>query len=100
MKFFNSCRLKKKIDISNLQSELRQCFKVVSTEVKKIKEGSDYSWKKQGNNIQFLFNSEVEETKQANLAIENQKLEYGQEVIEEGLTEIKQRNKHKIRRFL
>ena len=42
-----------------------------------------------------MFNSEIEETfNQANWAVENQKFEYAQEVIGEGLTKIKQRNKH------
>ena len=79
---------------TNLQSELKQNSKALSKEVKKIKEGADYTWKRQGNKIQFLFNSEIEETlKQADWAIKNQKFEYAEEVIEEGLTKIKQRNK-------
>ena len=58
-----------KEDINNLQSELKQNYKAVSTEVKEVKEGADYmySWKRQGNKIQFSFNSEIDETlKQAN----------------------------------
>ena len=46
-------------EITNLQSELKQNSKAVSKEVKKIKEGADYTWKRQGNKIQFLFNSEI-----------------------------------------
>ena len=84
-----------KEDISQLQTDLRQNSKTVSTEVKKIKERADFSWRKPGNKIQYLFNSEIEETfNQANWAVENQKFEYAQEVIGEGLTKIKQRNKH------
>ena len=84
-----------KEDISQLQTDLTQSFKTVSTEVKKIKERADFSWRKPGNKIQYLFNSEIEETfNQANWAVENQKFEYAQEVIGEGLTKIKQRNKH------
>ena len=63
--------------------------------MKKIKERADFSWRKPGNKIQYLFNSEIEETfNQANCAVENQKFEYAQEVIGEGLAKIKQRNKH------
>ena len=84
-----------KEDISQLQMDLRQNSKTVSTEVKKIKERADFSWRKPCNKIQYLFNSEIEETfNQANWAVENQKFEYAQEVIGEGLTKIKQRNKH------
>ena len=81
-----------KEDISQLQTDLRQNSKTVSTEVKKIKERADFSWRKPGNKIQYLFNSET--FNQANWAVENQKFEYAQEVIGEGLTKIKQRNKH------
>ena len=84
-----------KEDISQLQTDLRQNSKTLSTEVKKIKEMADFSWRKPGNKNQYLFNSEIEETfNQASWAVENQKFEYAQEVIGEGLTKIKQRNKH------
>ena len=59
MKFFNSCRLKKKIDISNLQSELRQSSKVVSTEVKKIKEGADYPGRNRVIKFSFCSNQRL-----------------------------------------
>ena len=81
-------------EINNLQTELKQNSTAISKEVKKVKEGADYTWKRQGNKYQFLFNSELEESlKQAEWAINHQKLEYAQEVIEEGLNKIKQRNK-------
>ena len=71
---------------TNLQSELKQNSKAVSKEVKKINEGADYTWKRQRNTIQFLFNSEIEETlKQADWAIKNNKFKLAEEVIEEGL---------------
>ena len=41
--------------ISQLQTDWRQNSKTVSTEVKKIKERADFSWRKPGNKIQYLF---------------------------------------------
>ena len=70
--------------------DLRQNSKTVSTEVKKIKERANFSWRKSGNKNQYLFNSEIEETfNQTYWAVENQKFEYAQEVIGEGLTKRK-----------
>ena len=81
-------------EINNLQTELKHNNTAISKEVKKVKEGADYTWKRKGNKYQFLFNSQIEESlKQAEWAIKNQILDYAIEVIEEGLNKIKQRNK-------
>ena len=83
-----------KEDISNLKSELKQNTKAVSSQVKKIKSESDFSWKRQGNKIQFTFNSDLEDfLKQGIWAIENEKTDYAVELLSETLEKIKQRNK-------
>lgn len=83
-----------KEDISNLKSELKQNTKAVSSEVKKIKSESDFSWKRQGNKIQFTFNSDLEDSlKQGIWAIQNGKTDYALELLSEALEKIKHRNK-------
>ena len=83
-----------KEDISNLISELQQNTKAIFSEVKKIKSEYEFSWKRQGNKIQFTFNSDLEDTlKQGIWAIENGKTDYAQELVSEALEKIKQRNR-------
>lgn len=83
-----------KRQINSIQEEVRANSVIVSTQVKKFKAEQDYTWKRPGNKIQFLFNSEVQDNiKQCFWALENEKLDYLRELLQDSDGKLKQRNK-------
>lgn len=62
--------------------------------MKKFKGESKISWKSKRNIIQYGFNAEVQETLGSIIwAIDNGKLDYAKEIIQEASVKIKDRNK-------
>lgn len=79
---------------NQLKGELQGATLSVTNEVKRIKKDREIQWRSKGNRIQFEFNTEVNEClSQISWALENRKLDYIQELVEEGREKIKQRNK-------
>ena len=80
--------------INSIQEEVRANSAIVSSHVKKLKAEQEYTWKRPGNKIQFQFNSEVQDNiKQCLWALENEKLDYVRELLQESESKVKQRNK-------
>ena len=50
-----------KRQISSIQEEVRANSVIVSSQVKKLKTEQAYTWKRPGNRVQYLFNSEVQD---------------------------------------
>ena len=66
----------------------------MSSHVKKLKAEQEYTWKRPGNKIQFQFNAEVQENIEHCLwALENDKLDYLRDLLQDSDSKIKQRNK-------
>ena len=83
-----------KRQINTIQEEVRANSVIVSSQVKKLKTEQDYTWKRTGNRIQYLFNSEVHDNiKQCYWALENNKLDYLRELLQDSENKLKQRNK-------
>jgi hypothetical protein len=62
--------------------------------LKKLKTDSQYTWKYEGNRVQYLLNSEfLEDLAQAVWAIDNLKFEHARETISELVEKVKHRNK-------
>ena len=81
--------------VSSLRQEIQGANISVSTELKKFKGERDITWKSKGNKIQYNFNAEVLETLSSiNWAIDNGKLDYAKELIQEISVKVKDRNKH------
>ena len=81
--------------ISSLRQEIQGANISVSTELKKFKGESEITWKSKGNKIQYNFNAEVQEALTSiNWAIDNGKLDYAKELLQEASVKIKERNKH------
>lgn len=81
--------------ISTLRREIQGANISESSELKKFKGESEISWKSKGNKIQYGFNAEVQKTLSSiNWAIDNGKLDYAKELIQEASLKIKDRNKH------
>ncbi|KAK3104664.1 hypothetical protein FSP39_007408 [Pinctada imbricata] len=80
--------------ISNDLSELRDEVRGSTQAVKKLKTDSQYTWKLQGNKIQFTLNSEIlEDLGQVRWAIENSKLEYANDLVKSAEEKLNKRNK-------
>ena len=83
--------------ISSLRQEIQGANISVSTELKKFKGDSEITWKSKGNKIQYNFNAEVQEALTSiNWAIDNGKLDYAKELLQEASVKIKERNKYII----
>ena len=83
-----------KRQIISIQDEVRANSAIVSSQVKKLKSEQEYTWKRPGNKIQFVFNSEVHDNvKQCLWALENDKLDYLRELLQDSENKLKQRNK-------
>jgi hypothetical protein len=81
-------------EISNLRQEVHGASLSVSSQVKKLKTDSQYTWKYEGNRVQYLLNSEfLEDLAQAVWAIDNLKFEHARETISELVEKVKRRNK-------
>jgi len=80
-------------EISNLRQEVHGASLSVSSQVKKLKTDSQYTWKYEGNKVQYLLNSEfLEDLAQTIWAIENVKFEHARETISELVEKVKRRN--------
>lgn len=80
--------------ISGLKETVSESNQAVSLEVKKIRSEVDYSWRKEGNKIQFVFNSEVEEiVRQAGVSIDSGKPSRACELLSEVHEKLRHRNK-------
>ena len=83
-----------KRQINFIQEEVRANSVIVLSQVKKLKTEQDYTWKRPGNRVQYLFNSEVQDNiKQSQWFLENNKIEYLKELLQESDSKLKQRNK-------
>jgi hypothetical protein len=81
--------------VSSLRQEIQGANISVSTELKKIKGDRENTWKLRGNKIQYNFNTEVQEALSSiNWMIDNGKLDYAKELIQETSVKVKDRNKH------
>lgn len=77
-----------------LKNEIRGNSVAISGELKKLKTSADFKWKREGNRIQFELNSEIlTDIRQAKWGVENNKIEYTSEVLEEIERKIQKRNK-------
>ncbi|XP_060568766.1 uncharacterized protein LOC132727344 [Ruditapes philippinarum] len=80
-------------EISSLREDVKGNNFSVTSEVKKLKE-KELSWKKEGNKIQYTFNSQVSDlVGQATWAIQNNKLDYALDLLKETDEKVHQRNK-------
>lgn len=80
--------------LSDIREDLQRERLVVSTEVKKLRVEAEYKWSKQGNKVQFVFNSDIDDQiKQALWAVEHNKPDYAREVLSDTQAKINQRNK-------
>ena len=83
-----------KRQINSIQEKVRANSVNVSSQVKKLKTEQDYTRKRPGNRVQYLFNSEVQDNiKQSQWTLENNKIEYLKELLQESDSKLKQRNK-------
>jgi hypothetical protein len=81
-------------EVQSLKQELQGNSFNVASEVKKLRSEQELVWKFQGNKIQFIFNSELEElAKQAVWAIEHCKFDYSKELLSELTEKLRKRNK-------
>lgn len=79
-----------KIEISQLRQEVKG---TVETEVQKLKE-AEIDWKNPGNKIQFKFNADIkEQLTQLKWSIDNNKIQYAEELIEKTVDKVNNRNK-------
>ena len=81
-------------EIFNLRQEVHGTSLSVSSQVTKLKTDSQYTWKYEGNTVQYPLNSEfLEDLAQAVWAIDNLKFEHARETISEWVEKVKRRNK-------
>lgn len=82
-------------EINSLKEEVRGNTVSVRSEVKKVKSEQDLKWRRYGNRIQYEFNAELQENiKQVNWALDNNKLDYARDIVNECCESLKKRNKH------
>jgi hypothetical protein len=78
----------------NLKEEFQNSTRSFSSEVKQLREESQYKWKSEANRQQFLFNTEIStDVDQILWAIEHDKVEYCKDLIKETKEKIRKRNK-------
>jgi hypothetical protein len=81
-------------DMCNLRQEVHGARLADSSQVKKLKTDSQYTWKYEGNKVQYLLNFEfLEDLAQTVWAIDNLKFEHAREKISDLVEKVKRRNK-------
>lgn len=82
-------------ELSELKNEVHGSSLTVQSQVKKLKVEQEYKWKYESNRIQFLLNTEIQEDlNQVIWALDNTKIEYARDTVNEVIDKVKKRNKH------
>ena len=80
-------------EINSLRDDVKGTSLTVNSEAKKFKE-KEMAWKREGNKIQFTFNSDIADiVTQAIWAIENKKGDYALELLHDADGKLRKRNK-------
>ncbi len=73
---------------------VRSEFTKTTNELQKLKVDKDYTWSREGNKIQYNFNTEtLEALHQIEFGVEYEKLDYIKEVVQSEVSRIENRNK-------